>query len=168
MYGRAGAVYPNDASRWTARARKAELFNRIQRYHHVMTRLLAFALVLATFAPGLAAQTSASFAGKWEGTFKMQRPDGTEGDAQPIVFNLTQKGKELTGTAGPGDKQWEVAKGTVAAGKATFEVQQPDGPLFKFTLSVVKGRLQGEMAGERDGVVRGRAKVDAAKAAKAK
>jgi hypothetical protein len=165
MYGRAGAVYPNDASRWTARARKAELFNRIQRYHHVMTRLLAFALVLAT---GVAAQTSASFAGKWEGTFKMQRPDGTEGDAQPIVFNLTQKGKELTGTAGPGDKQWEVAKGTVAAGKATFEVQQPDGPLFKFTLSVVKGRLQGEMAGERDGVVRGRAKVDAAKAAKAK
>jgi hypothetical protein len=32
------------------------------------------------------------------------------------------------------------------------------------------GRLQGEMTGERDGVVRGRAKVDAAKvdAAKAK
>jgi hypothetical protein len=52
----------------------------------------------------------------------------------------------------------------VAAGKATFDVQQPDGPLFKFTLSIVKGRLQGEMTGQRDGVVRGRAKVDAAKA----
>jgi len=47
-------------------------------------------------------------------------------------------------------------------------VLQPDGPLFKFTLTIVKGRLQGEMAGERDGVVRGRARVDAAKAAKDK
>jgi hypothetical protein len=37
-----------------------------------------------------------------------------------------------------------VEKGAVNAGKATFEVQQPDGPLFKFTLTLVKGRLQGE------------------------
>jgi hypothetical protein len=43
-------------------------------------------------------------------------------------------------------------------------VQQPNGPLFKFTLAIVKDRLQGEMTGERDGAVRGRAKVDAARA----
>ena len=133
-----------------------------------MKRLLAFALVLAALAPVAAAQTSASFTGKWEGTFTMQRPDGTEGDPRPVVFDLRQKGKELTGTAGPPDQQWKIEKGAVAAGKATFEVQQPDGPLFKFALTVVKGRLQGEMTGERDGVVRGRARVDAAKADKAK
>ena len=133
-----------------------------------MKRLVAFALVLAALAPAVAAQTAASFTGKWEGTFKMQRPDGTEGDPRPVVFNLTQKGKALTGTAGPADKQWKVEKGAVTGGKATFEVQQPDGPLFKFTLTIVKGRLQGEMAGERDGVVRGRATVDAAKADAAK
>ena len=133
-----------------------------------MKRLIAFALVLAALAPAAAAQTSASFTGKWEGTFKMQRPDGTEGDPDPVVFNLTQKGKMLTGTAGPADKQWKIEKAAIAAGKATFEVQQPNGPLFKFTLTVVKGRLQGDMTGERDGVMRGRAKVDAAKAAKAK
>ena len=133
-----------------------------------MKRLLAIALVLAALAPAVAAQTSAGVTGKWEGTFKMQRPDGTEGDPRPVVFDLTQKGKELTGTAGPPDQQWTIEKGAVAAGKATFEVQQPDGPLFKFTLTIVKGRLQGEMAGERDGVVRGRARVDAAKAAKDK
>jgi hypothetical protein len=52
--------------------------------------------------------------------------------------------------------------------KVTFEVQQPNGPLFKFTLTIVKGRLHGEMAGERDGVVRGRATVDAAKVTAAK
>ena len=130
--------------------------------------VVAFVLVVAALAPAVSAQTAASFTGTWEGTFKMQRPDGTEGDPNTVVFNLTQKGKELTGTAGPAAQQWKIENGAVTSGKATFEVQQPNGPLFKFTLAVVKGRLQGEMAGERDGVVRGRAKVDAAKAAKAK
>ena len=129
-----------------------------------MKRLIGFALALALFAPAVAAQTSKSFTGKWEGTFRMQRPDSTEGDPRPVVFDLTQKGQVLTGTAGPADRQWKIEKGAVTDGKATFEVQQPDGPLFKFTLTIVKGRLQGDMAGERDGVVRGHAKVDAAKA----
>lgn len=133
-----------------------------------MRKLLAVGLVLAGLAPALAAQASSDFSGKWEGTFKMQRPDGTEGDPRPVVFDLTQKGKALTGTAGPPDQQWEIEDGAVADGKATFAVQQPNGPLFRFTLTIVKGRLQGDMAGERDGVVRGQAKVDAAKAAKAK
>lgn len=129
-----------------------------------MKTLAAFALVLAALAPAAAAQTAARFTGKWEGTFTMQRPDGTEGNSNPVVFNLMQKGMELTGTAGPGEQQWKIEKGAVNGGKATFEVQQPDGPLFKFTLTIVKGRLQGEMTGERDGVVRGRATVDLAKA----
>ena len=146
-----------------------------------MKKLAVFVLTLAVFstitsaqtatkpAPKTAAQTaapaaSASFTGKWVGTFKMQRPDGTEGDPKDVVFNLTQKGKELTGTGGPSDQQWPIAKGIVTAGKATFEVQQPQGPLFKFTLTIVKGHLQGDMAGEADGVVRGHAKVDAEKA----
>ena len=124
----------------------------------------AFALILIAFAPVVAAQTAAGFTGKWEGTFKMQREDGTEGDPRPTVFNLTQKGKALEGTAGPPEQQWKLEKGDVTAGKATFQVQQPNGPLFRFTLTIVKGRLQGEMTGEVDGAVRGKAKVDAAKA----
>ena len=130
----------------------------------MMRKLVVVAIVLLTLAPAVAAQTAATFSGKWEGTFKMQRPDGTEGDPRPVAFDMTRTGKVLAGTAGPADKQWNVEKGAVNAGKATFEVQQPDGPLFKFTLTIVKGRLQGDMAGERDGVVRGHAKVDAAKA----
>jgi hypothetical protein len=129
-----------------------------------MKKLLALALILAALAPVVAGQTTASFTGKWEGTFTMQRPDGTEGPPRPVAFNLTQKGKQLSGTGGPPDQQWKIEKAAVNAGKATFEEQQPNGPLFKFTLTIVKGRLQGEMTGERDGVVRGRAKVDAAKA----
>ena len=126
--------------------------------------LIAIALVLVAFVPTFAAQSATSFTGKWEGTFKLQRPDGTEADPRDVVFNLKQQGKVLSGTAGPADKQWTIDKGAVNAGKATFEVQQPDGPLFKFTLTIVKGRLQGDMTGERDGVVRGHARVDAGRA----
>jgi hypothetical protein len=131
-----------------------------------MKRLLAFTLALAALVPAVSAQTP-SFTGKWEGTFKIQRPDGTEGNPNKVVFNLTQKGKALTGTAGPADQQWAIDKGAVNASKATFEVQQPNGPLFKFTLTMVKGRLEGDITGERDGVVR-QGKVEAAKAAPAK
>ena len=132
-----------------------------------MKTLVALALVIATFAPAASAQTSPSFTGKWEGTYTLQRPDGGTAEPRQIVFELTQKGKEITGTAGPADEQTKIDKGVVADGKATFQVQT-DGPLFKFSLTIVKGRLQGDMTGERDGQVRGTAKVDAAKAAPAK
>jgi hypothetical protein len=126
-----------------------------------MRALVAFAVALSVLAPTVAAQATASFTGKWEGTFTRQRPDGTQ-DSDQVVFNLTQKGKALTGTAGPADQQWKIDKTGVNAGKATFEVQQPDGPLFKFALTIVKGRLQGDMTAHApDGTVRGTAKVDA-------
>jgi hypothetical protein len=149
-----------------------------------MKKFLTFGLILAAFtavsgartAPPAqattakpaapAAQTSAaSFTGKWDGTLVGQRPDGTESAPQNAQFNLTQAGKVLTGTAGPPDQQWKIDKGAVVAGKATFEVQQPNGPLLKFALTIVKGRLQGTMTGEKDGETR-TAKIDAGKAAK--
>jgi hypothetical protein len=128
-----------------------------------MKSFVVAAIALVTLMPAVGAQTANTFTGKWEGTYTLQRPDGTEANPSRIVFDLTQKGKALTGTAGPADQQVKIDKGAVNAGQATFEVQPPDGPLFKFTLTIAKGRLQGEMTGERDGVVRGRAKVDAAK-----
>lgn len=132
-----------------------------------MKIIAALALALAVLAPAAAhAQTSTPFAGKWEGTYTLTAPDGTPGEPRQIVFNLTQKGKELTGTAGPADQQEKVV-GTVAGGKATFDVLLPQGPPFKFSLTIVKGRLQGEMSRENNGTVR-KATVDAAKAAPVK
>lgn len=128
-----------------------------------MKKLAALALILAILIPTLAAQAAVNFTGNWEGTFAIQRPDGTEGPPRPAVFNLTHKDKALTGTAGPPDGPWPIAKGAVANNIATFEVQQPDGPLFKFSLKIVNGRLQGDMAGWVDGAERGKAKVDAGK-----
>ena len=60
-----------------------------------------------------------------------------------VVFNLTQKGNVLTGTAGPADRQWKIEKGVVDDTKVSFQVQQPDGPLRSFKLTLVKGRLTG-------------------------
>jgi hypothetical protein len=135
----------------------------------MMKKLAVFAAIaLVALSPAFAgAQTAASFSGKWEGTMIRNLPDGTQGNPGPVVFNLTQKGTVISGTAGPGDQLFPVSKGgTVAAGKAKFDVQQPNGPLFKFTLSIVKGRLTGEaVATGPDGSVRGTAKIDAAKAA---
>ena len=133
----------------------------------MLKKLVVVAIAIFAFAPFVAAQKTPTFTGKWEGTFRMQR-DGTEGDPRPVAFNLTQKDNVLTGTAGPPDRQWTVEKGAVKDGTATFDVQQPDGPLFKFTLTIVKGSLQGDMAGTRDGVVRGHARVEAAKVAATK
>jgi hypothetical protein len=129
-----------------------------------MKTVAALALVLFALTSSVAAQTAASFTGKWEGTFTLTRPDGAVANPQKLAFDLTQKGKELTGTAGPVDEQLKIEKGEVSAGKARFQVATANGQLFKFELTIVKGRLQGDMIGERDGVVRGKAKVDAAKA----
>ena len=131
-----------------------------------MKTLIAITFVIASLAPAAAqTKTSAAFNGKWEGTFTLQRPDGSEANPTPIILNITQKGKEITGTAGPADQQEKIVNGVAADDKATFDVQMPKGPPFKFSLTLVKGRLQGEMSREApDGTVR-KAKVDAGKAA---
>jgi hypothetical protein len=128
-----------------------------------MKTMLAIALAVTAFVTPAAAQTAAPFDGKWDGTFTVQRPDGTPAEPRPIVFNLVQKGKDLSGTAGPADQQEKVV-GTVAAGKATFDVVMPNGSPFKFSLSIVKGHLVGDMSRDVNGTVR-QAKVDATKAA---
>ena len=125
--------------------------------------LAAAVLFAVAIAPAMSAQT-ATFTGKWEGSFTVERPDGTDGDSDPILFNLTQKGKDLTGTFGDAEHQWKVERGVIDAGTATFEVQQPDGPLMKFTLTVTKGKLEGQMQFMRNGVVRAKARVEATKA----
>ena len=129
----------------------------------VMKKLVVAAIVLLALAPAVAAQTAATLHGQVGGHLQDAALRWRGGRSETGHVRPDQKGKALTGTAGP-TAQWKVENGVVNAGTATFDVQQPDGPLFKFTLTIVKGRLQGDMAGTREGVVRGHAKVDAAKA----
>ena len=115
-----------------------------------MKTLAAVAVLLLTMAPAHAQTTDLT--GKWTGTMTRTAPDGR---SQSIdwMLDLTQKGKVLTGTAGPNaERQWAIEKGGAVDGsKVKFQVQQPDGPLRTFTLTLVEGRLQGEMLAELSG-----------------
>jgi hypothetical protein len=114
-----------------------------------MKTLAAIAVLLLTMAP-VQAQT-ANLTGKWTGTLTRTAPDGRS-QSIDFMFDLTQKGRVLTGTAGPNaERQWAIEKGAVDGSKVTFRVQQPDGPLRTFTLTLVKGRLQGDMLAELNG-----------------
>ena len=130
-----------------------------------MKTLAAIALLLATMVPAQAQTTSLT--GKWTGTMTRTAPDGRS-QTIDFMFDLTQKGKVLTGTAGPNaERQWAIQKGAVNGSKVTFQVQQPDGPLRTFTLQLAKGRLQGDMLAELNGQSF-TTKVDAGRAPKAK
>jgi hypothetical protein len=114
-----------------------------------MKTLAAMAVLLWTMAPAHAQTTSLT--GKWTGTLTRTAPDGRT-QSIDFMFDLTQKGKVLSGTAGPNaERQWAIEKGAVEGSKVTFRVQQPDGPLRTFTLKLVKDRLQGEMLAELKG-----------------
>ena len=115
-----------------------------------MQTLAVIAVLLLTMVPAQAqTKQTTDLTGKWTGTLTRTAPDG---QTQSIAWmlDLTQKGKVLTGTAGPNaERQWTIEKGgTVDAGKVSFKVQQPEGPMRTFTLNLVKDRLQGEMKAE--------------------
>jgi hypothetical protein len=114
-----------------------------------MNTLATLAVLLLTMAPAQAQTTNLT--GKWTGTLTRTAPDGRT-QSIDFMFDLTQKGKALTGTAGPNaERQWPIEKGAVDGSKVKFQVQQPDGPLRTFTLALVEGRLQGEMLAELNG-----------------
>ena len=130
-----------------------------------MKTLAALAVLLLTIAPAHAQTTkqTPNLTGKWTGTLTRTAPDGRS-QSIDFMFDLTQKGKVLTGTVGPNaDRQWPIEKGAVDGDKVTFRVQQPDGRLRTFTLKLVEGRLQGEMLAELNGQSF-TAKVDAGRA----
>ena len=115
-----------------------------------MQTLAVIAVLLLTMVPAHAqTKPTTDLTGKWTGTMTRTAPDG-QTQSINVMFDLTQKGKVLTGTVGPSaDRQWTIEKGgTVDAGKVSFKVQQPEGPMRTFTLSLVKDRLQGEMKAE--------------------
>ena len=130
----------------------------------------AIAVLLLTVVPAHAqgAKPSTDVTGKWIGTFTRTAPDG-QTQSVNVMFDLTQKGKVLTGTVGPNaERQWPIEKGgTVEGDKISFWVQQPEGPKRTFTLKLVKDRLEGEMLAEMNGQSF-TAKVDAGRAPKAK
>jgi hypothetical protein len=131
-----------------------------------MHTLALLAVLLFSTVP--AQPQTANLTGKWTGTMTRTAPDGRS-QTIDFMFVLAQKGKVLTGTAGPNaERQWALEKGAVEGAKVTFRVQQPDGPLRTFTLALVKDRLQGEMLAEQPDGQSFTTKVDLGRAKDAK
>ena len=115
-----------------------------------MKTLAAIAMVLVTLAP-VQAQAPKGVTGQWLATLTRTAPDGRTQSIE-FQFHFTQNDKTLSGTAGPTpERQWAFDKGVVDGTKVTFKVQQPEGPMRTFTLTLVKDRLQGEMLAELNG-----------------
>jgi hypothetical protein len=116
-----------------------------------MKTLATLVIVALAFVPAATAAQATDVSGNWNATFTRTLPDG-QTQSITFTFHLTQKGKVLTGTIGPeAARQWKIEKGAVDAGKVTFQVQQPDGPLRTFALALIKGRLQGTQKLEFNG-----------------
>jgi hypothetical protein len=117
-----------------------------------MQTVAVIAALLFSVAQAQAQTQGINVAGKWTGTLTRSAPDGRT-QSIDFMFVLTQKGKTLTGTAGPSaDRQWALEKGGAVDGdNVTFRVQQPEGPMRTFTLKLVKDRLLGEMLAEVQG-----------------
>lgn len=114
-----------------------------------MTRRAAVFVLALVLSPLLQAAGVQDLTGKWDGSFIASVNGQQEDDV--AFLTLTQKGTVLTGTVGPTlDRQWAIVGGKVDGTKVTFEAQS-DGPLVKFTLTLVDGRLKGDAVAEMDG-----------------
>lgn len=114
-----------------------------------MTRRAALLVLALVISPILHAAGAQDLTGKWNGTFNMTM-DGNQND-DVVFMNLTQKGNVVTGTAGPTlERQWTIANGKVDGVKVTMDVQS-EGPIVRFTLTLVDGRLKGDALAEMDG-----------------
>lgn len=123
-----------------------------------MTRRAALLVLTLVLSPMLQAAGAQDLTGKWDGSFVMSM-NGQQQD-EVVFMALTQKGNVLTGTVGPTlERQWAIIDGKVDGAKVTFQAQS-DGPLVKFTLTLVDGRLKGDVLAEMDGQTM-TAKVDA-------
>src|SRR3954466_8179244 len=110
------------------------------------------AIVLLAFSMVPASAQTKTLTGKGTGTLTRTAPDGRT-QSIDFMFDLTQKGKVLTGTAGPNaERQWTIEKGAVDGSKVSFQVQQPDGgPKRTFTLALAEDHLKGDMLAELNG-----------------
>jgi hypothetical protein len=119
-------------------------------------RTLLCLFVLAFFAGLAIADVNAT--GNWSGSFNMMRQNG-EVNESTAYLKLTQKGSEITGTAGPNEtEQSPILTGKIEGDKITMEVDH-GGHKIKFDLVVTADRITGDASGS-DGADTMKAKLD--------
>jgi len=118
-----------------------ELFGPGCVFGHMKTLVWFAAMFLAA-----GTLSAADISGKWFGSLTLPGPGGESQHGTAYVI-FQQKGTELTGTGGAdASQQWPIQKGSIQGDKITFQVQQPDGPLYKVECTLVGDRILGEIA----------------------
>jgi hypothetical protein len=106
--------------------------------------------------------SGADVSGKWSGTIDVE----DAGNTTEVQVELVQKAGTVSGKIGRtgGGDEGTIRNGKVDGEKVTFEVvsAQTTNP-FKFTLTLVNDRLEGEMKGAMDeGEIVGKVKLNRA------
>jgi len=106
--------------------------------------------------------SGADVSGKWSGTIDVE----DAGSSTDVKVELVQKAGTLTGKVGRsgGGDEGEIKNGKVEGEKVSFElVSSYSTTPFKFTLTLVNDRLEGEMKGSLDqGEIVGKVKLSRA------
>jgi hypothetical protein len=106
--------------------------------------------------------SGADISGKWVGTIDVE----DSGSTTEVQVELVQKADTVTGKIGRtgGGDDGSIRNGKVEGTKVSFEVVSPQtSSPFKFTLTLVNDRLEGEMKGSVDeGEVVGKVKLSRA------
>jgi hypothetical protein len=106
-----------------------------------MEMKIATCLLLGCLAMTAAA---ADVSGTWSGMLSSM---GTHGSNETTVYIvLKQTGDQVTGTAGP-DKahQWPIRNAKVAGTNITGEVAEPEGTIFRFTVTADATSMKGDV-----------------------
>jgi hypothetical protein len=105
------------------------------------------------------ALSAADISGKWSGTIDIE----DAGNTTEVQLELVQKADTVSGKIGRtgGGDEGTIRNGKVDGEKVSFEVVSPQSTNpFKFTLTLVNDRLEGEMKGTVDeGEIIGKVKL---------
>ena len=105
------------------------------------------------------ALSGADVSGKWSGTIDVE----DAGNSTPVQVELVQKSDMVSGKIGRqgGGDEGTIRNGKVDGTKVSFEVVSPQtSSPFKFTLTLAKDTLEGEMKGSVDeGEIVGKVKL---------
>ena len=105
--------------------------------------LVALAALILSLVTGPAADVT----GKWDGTIKGQRPDGTTHE-DPALLILTQKDKTITGSVGGNETdQHPIVSGSIDGNKITILAKNANNDReYKLELTVEGDEMKGKLS----------------------